>query len=103
MIAWVALALCLLCTVGAQLYFKSYHLGHRRVRLLVALILFAAAVPSTMLAVRGLGVARVYVAAALTYVAAPLLAVHLFGERIGKLQAAGLALILAGVVVYNLP
>jgi multidrug transporter EmrE-like cation transporter len=103
MTSWIALAFCLLCTVGAQLCFKSYHLGHRRIQLLLALVLFAAAVPSTMLAVRGLGVARVYVAAALTYVAAPLLAIHLFGERVGKLQAAGLALILAGVVVYNLP
>lgn len=103
MIAWLALALCLTCTVGAQLYFKSYHLGKGRGRLLLAIALFAAVVPSTMLAVRGLGIARVYVAAALTYVATPLLAVRLFGEPFGKLQAAGLALIVAGVVVYNLP
>jgi multidrug transporter EmrE-like cation transporter len=102
MTAWIALAFCLLCTVGAQLSFKSYHLGRSRIQLLLALALFAAAVPSTMLAVRGLGVGRVYVAAALTYVVAPLLAVRLFGERIGKLQATGLALILAGVVIYNL-
>ncbi len=103
MISWIALALCLLCTVGAQLSFKAYHLRRQRMLLWMALVLFAAAVPSTMLAVRGLGVGRVYVAAALTYVAAPLLAIRLFGERIGKLQAVGLALILAGVVVYNLP
>jgi multidrug transporter EmrE-like cation transporter len=102
MIDWIALALCLLCTVCAQLYFKSYHIGHRRAHLLLAVILFAAAVPNTMLAARGLGIARVYIAAALTYVAAPLLAIRLFDERIGRLQAVGLALILAGVVVYNL-
>lgn len=103
MSAWIALAICLLCTVGAQLYFKSYHLGQRRIHLLLALMLFAAAVPSTMLAVRGLGIGRVYVAAALTYVVTPLLAIRLFGERFGRLQAAGLAFIVAGVVVYNLP
>jgi multidrug transporter EmrE-like cation transporter len=100
---WIALALSLLCTVGAQLLFKHYHLERRRAFLLAAVILFAAAVPSTMLAVRGLGIGRVYVAAALTYVATPLAAIHLFGERVGRLQLAGLAFIIAGVVVYNLP
>jgi drug/metabolite transporter (DMT)-like permease len=52
--------------------------------------------------VRGLGIGRVYVAAAITYVAAPLLAMRLFDERIGRLQATGLALIVAGVAVYNI-
>ena len=103
MTAWIALTLCLLCTVGAQLCFKAYHLRHHRMLLWMALALFAAAVPSTMFAVRDLGIARVYVAAALTYVAAPLLAIRLFGERFGRLQAAGLALIVVGVIVYNLP
>lgn len=103
MTAWIALLASLACTVGAQLHFKSYHLQRRRSRLLLALVLFAAAVPSTMIAVRELGIARVYVAAALTYVAAPLFAIRLFGERIGKLQATGLAFIVAGVLVYNMP
>ncbi|MFO1473591.1 MAG: EamA family transporter [Lysobacterales bacterium] len=102
MTAWIALAASLLCTIGAQLYFKAYHLRHRRALLWMALALFTAAVPCTMFAVRDLGVARVYVAAALTYVAAPLLAIRLFGERFGRLQVAGLAFIVAGVVVYNL-
>jgi drug/metabolite transporter (DMT)-like permease len=70
--------------------------------LLLAVAMFAAAVPTTMLAVRGLGIGRVYVAAAITYVAAPLLAMRLFDERIGRLQATGLALIVAGVAVYNI-
>ena len=80
MTAWIALVLCVLCTVGAQLYFKSYHLGRRRSHLLLALVLFAAAVPSTVLAARGFGIARVYVAASLTYASTPLLAIRLFGE-----------------------
>lgn len=101
MMYWVALGLSLLCTVGAQLCFKAYHLHGRRSQLLLALVMFAAAVPCTMLAVRGFGIARVYVAAALTYVAAPLLAIRMFGERFGRLQALGLAFIVAGVVAYN--
>ena len=55
-----------------------------------------------MLAVRGLGVGRVYATAALAYVAAPLLAIRMFGERMSLFQATGLALIVVGVVVYNL-
>lgn len=102
MIAWLALAASLLCTAGAQLCFKSYHLRRRRSRLLLTLALFAVAVPSTMLAMGSLGVGRVYVAAALTYVATPLLAVRFFGERLHGAQVAGLALITAGVIVYNL-
>lgn len=101
MTAWIALAACLLCTIGAQLCFKSYHVRGRRTQLLFAIVLFAAAVPSTMLAVRGMGIARVYVAAALTYVATPLLAIRMFDERFGKLQAIGLVFIVLGVVVYN--
>ena len=60
MTAWIALTLCLLCTVGAQLCFKAYHLRHHRMLLWMALALFAAAVPSTMFAVRDLGIARVW-------------------------------------------
>lgn len=101
MIAWVALSVTLLATVGAQLLFKAYHLGGRRACLVSAILLFVLAVPATVLAVRDLGIGRVYVAAALTYVVAPLFAVRLFKERVGRLQLAGLALILAGVVLYN--
>ena len=103
MTAWIALAASLLCTVGAQVCFKYYHLRRGRVFLLLALVLFAGAVPSTLVAVRGLGIARVYVAAALTYVATPLIAIRLFQERFSGIQMAGLAFIVAGVVVYNMP
>ena len=102
MTAWIALTASLLCTVGAQLAYKAYHLQRRRALLALTLALFVLAVPATILAIRGLGVGRVYVAAALTYVAAPLLAVRMFGERMHRLLLAGLALIVAGVVVYNL-
>lgn len=102
MTPWLALALSLLCTVGAQIGYKAYHLQRRPALLLLTLALFALAVPSTMLAVRGLGVGRVYATAALTYVAVPLLAIRMFGERMGRLQSTGLVLIFAGVVVYNL-
>jgi len=99
--SWLALAVSVLSTVGAQLLFKSYHVGGRRTRLLGAIMLFVLAVPATMLAVRGLGVGRVYVAAALSYVIAPLFAVRLFDERMSRMQLFGLALIVTGVIAYN--
>lgn len=99
--SWIALAVSVLSTVGAQLLFKSYHVGGRRTRLLGAIVLFVLAVPATMLAVRGLGIGRVYVAGALSYVIAPLFAVRLFGERVTRVQLLGLAFILTGVFAYN--
>ncbi len=99
--SWIALVVSVLSTAGAQLLFKSYHLRGRRSRLLAAITLFLLVVPSTMLAVRGLGIGRVYVAAALCYVIAPLFAVRLFDERITRTQLLGLALIVTGVIAYN--
>jgi multidrug transporter EmrE-like cation transporter len=101
-IGWLALLASLAATVGAQLYFKSYHLGRQRSHLLMAVVLFTAAVPCTMLAVRDFGIGRVYIATALSYVLAPAAAVYLFHERINRAQACALALIVAGVVTYNL-
>ena len=101
--AWLALAISVLTTVGAQISFKAYHLGGRRVHLAVAIMLFVLAVPATMLAVRDLGIGRVYVTAALSYVIAPLIAVRLFKERVGRMQLAGLALIVLGVAAYSAP
>jgi len=101
-IGWSALLASIVATVGAQVCFKAYHLRHRRMHLLLAIVLFTAAVPCTMLAVRDFGIGRVYIASALSYVAAPAAAVYLFRERMNRLQVAALALIVSGVVVYNL-
>jgi drug/metabolite transporter (DMT)-like permease len=103
MIGIAALTASLVATVGAQLFFKAYHLRKRRIYLLLAVLLFATAVPFTMLAVRFFGIGRVYIIGALSYVAAPAAAVYLFRERMNHLQVAALALIAVGVVVYNLP
>ena len=102
MIGWMALVASVLVTIGAQLCFKAYHLNGRRRQLLLAIAMFVSVVPCTMLAVRYFGIGRVYIASALSYVAAPAAAVYLFHERINRMQAGALALIVAGVVVYNL-
>lgn len=102
MSAWVFLAITILATVAAQLFFKHYFLSHRLAFLATTVALFCLAVVCTYLAVRALGIGRVYVAAALTYVLTPLAAKRLFDEHLGHSHYAALGLILSGVIVYNL-
>lgn len=102
MTGWIFLAGIVVATVVAQLAFKKYHLAHRRIYLISAISLFCLIVPCTYFAVRELGIGRVYIGAALTYVIAPLAASRLFGEQLKRKQLVALGLILAGVVTYNL-
>jgi multidrug transporter EmrE-like cation transporter len=99
---WVFLGITILATVAAQLAFKQYFLSRRHRFVLGAAVLFCLAVVCTYFAVRSLGIGRVYVGAALTYVLAPLAAHHAFGEHLGRNQFFALGLIVAGVVVYNI-
>ncbi len=102
MSGWLFLGATVLTTVAAQLAFKQYHRGHRRLLLFTAIAMFTLAVPCTYLAVRDLGIGRVYVGAALAYVITPLVARRIFAEHLERSQLAALALILVGVIVYNL-
>jgi multidrug transporter EmrE-like cation transporter len=104
MSGWIFLAATILATVTAQLAFKQYFLarGFRLPFLSAAVALFCLAVPCTYFAVHELGIGRVYVGAALTYVLTPLAARRLFSEHLDRGHYAALGLILAGVVVYNL-
>ncbi|WP_424682113.1 DMT family transporter [Frateuria sp. YIM B11624] len=101
MSGWLFLLLTILATVTAQLFFKLNHLAGRRFYLLVAIGLFCAAVPCTLLATRDLGIGRVYIGAALSYVLTPLAAVWLFGEQLRRSQWTALAVIVAGIALYS--
>lgn len=102
MIGWIFLAGTIAATVAAQLSFKNYFLTRRRLFVPAAAALFVLTVPCTFMAVRSLGIGRVYVGAAFTYILAPLAAQRLFGEHLVRGQYAALGLIAAGVIVYNL-
>jgi multidrug transporter EmrE-like cation transporter len=99
---WLYLAAMILVTVVGQLAFKQYFRSGRWLFLPVAVVLFCLAVLGTYLAARQLGIGRVYVGAALTYVLTPLAANRAFGEYLGRTQYVALGLIVAGVVTYNL-
>ncbi|HEX7341277.1 MAG TPA: hypothetical protein VF269_03275 [Rhodanobacteraceae bacterium] len=102
MIGWIFLAGTVIATVFAQLAFKKFHLVHHKFYLVAAITLFCLVVPCTYLAVRQLGIGRVYIGAALAYVITPLAACKAFGEELTRSQMAALGLILAGVITYNL-
>ena len=101
MSGWLFLGVTIVATVVAQLAFKEYFLSRRKLFVPVAAVLFCLAVVCTYFAVRELGIGRVYVGAALTYVLAPLAARRLFGEHLGRNQMLALGLIVVGVVIYN--
>jgi drug/metabolite transporter (DMT)-like permease len=98
---WLCLGITIVATVAAQLAFKQHFLSRRRLFIPIAAILFCLAVICTYFAVRSLGIGRVYVGAALTYVLAPLAANRMFGEYLGRSQLLALGLIVSGVVIYN--
>lgn len=101
MSGWLFLGLTIIATVAGQLAYKQFFRSRRTGYVVAAIVLFCAAVVCTYFAVRALGIGRVYVGAALTYAITPLAARQLFGDRLTRNHFVALALIVAGVVVYN--
>lgn len=101
MSGYLFLSLSVCATTFGQLSFKQFYVAHQRLFQLAAVTLFVFAVPCTYLAVRQLGIGRVYIGSAASYVLAPILARKIFHEQIGPRQWLALALISAGVIIYN--
>lgn len=101
MSGWLYVAASIVATVCAQISFKQYYVATRRIFLVLAIVLFALAVPFTFLAAHQMGIGRVYIVSALCYVLTPIAARYAFREYLDTRQWAALALIVAGVVVYN--
>ena len=89
---YLFLALSVCVTTFGQLSYKQFYVSHHRIFQLVAVSLFVMAVPCTYLAVRQLGIGRVYIGSAASYVLAPILATRFFREHIGTRQWLALAL-----------
>lgn len=102
MSGWLFLAVSIAATVCAQISFKQYYVATRRIFLAIAIVLFALAVPFTFLAAHQMGIGRVYIGSALSYVLTPIAARSAFGEHLDARQWSALTLIVAGVVVYNI-
>ena len=98
----IVLLLVLLATSCAQIAFRHYHLHGRRTSLFLAIGLFLSIPPVTFLAVRQLGVGKVYVFTSLNYGLVAVLGRQWLGERISARQVQGLVLITLGCLLYAL-
>lgn len=97
---WLSLSLA--CTALAQVAFKLYF-GRRDMRVLASAIGLFLLVPyTTYNALKGLPLATVYVATAASQLLVVVISLVFMGERYTSRQYLGFALVLAGIVVYNL-
>ena len=100
--AWAWLAVALLATAIGQLVFKHASLRRSRSGTIAAAAIFCVAPVASFLALRQLSIATVYVSTALSQIIVVMMSLELFQERYSGRQWAGLALILAGVVIFNM-
>ena len=100
-LAYALLLVALLTTAFAQIAFKHYHNTGKRSSFVVALGLFLVIPPATFVAVRYLGIGKVYVLTSLNYAFVAFLGYKFFGETITKGQLQGLVLITLGCIVYT--
>ncbi len=98
-ISWLAIAL--VTTALAQVAFKLYFMKRDWRLIIVATALFAMAPYATYRALETLALATVYVATAASQLLIVVLSLAVLGERYAPRQYAGLALVLAGIVLYN--
>jgi drug/metabolite transporter (DMT)-like permease len=96
------LAASLLCTALAQLTFKAFFRSKRWSWLAGTIALFTLVPYTTYRALQGLPLATVYVATTISQLLVVGVSLALMGEHYSRRQWAGFALVLAGVLVYNL-
>lgn len=99
-VSWLAASLA--CTAAAQLAFKAYFRTRHWWTLAATVALFLLVPYTTYNALRGLPLATVYVATAISQLLVVVLSLLLMGERYTPRQYAGFALVLVGIVIYNL-
>ena len=89
-------------TAGGQVLFKRYYLRHDRLDLYGAVALFVLVPVTNFVALRGMPFGFVYMSTAATQILVLLMSRFFLGEKLGKDALPGIALILAGIIVYTL-
>jgi drug/metabolite transporter (DMT)-like permease len=89
-------------TAAGQVLFKRYHLSHRRLDLYGAVSLFVLVPLVNFVALRGVSFGLVYMSTAATQILVLLMCRVFLGEKLGREALPGIALILAGIIVYTL-
>lgn len=99
---WAWLAIAIAATAFGQLLFKHASVVRSRLYTLYAVAAFCIAPIAAFMALHSLSLATVYVCTAISQLIVVLASLALFGERYDPRQWAGLGLILAGVILFNL-
>jgi multidrug transporter EmrE-like cation transporter len=99
---WSALVAGLVFTAAGQVQFKHYYTTRRRLDLFSALALFGLVPVVNFLALRGLSFGLVYMSTAVTQVLVLVMCWVFLGEKLQRSSLPGVALILAGIIVYAL-
>jgi drug/metabolite transporter (DMT)-like permease len=98
----LAVILGIVLTAGGQVLFKRYYQRHRRLDLLAALAMFGLVPLINFVALRGMSFGFVYMSTAATQILVLLMCRVFLGEKLGRDALPGIALILAGIIVYTL-
>lgn len=99
---WGWLAIAIAATAAGQVLFKHASIAHSRKFTFGAIAAFCLAPIGAFLALHSLSLATVYVCTAISQLLVVMASMVLFGERYDHKQWTGLALILIGVIVFNL-
>jgi multidrug transporter EmrE-like cation transporter len=99
---WIGLVAGLLFTAAGQVCFKHYYASRRRLDLLAAFALFGLVPVMNFLALRGIAFGLVYMSTAVTQVLVLIMCWVFLGEKLQRSTLPGIALILAGIIVYTL-
>ena len=97
----LALAASLISTAGGMVMFKHYYRSRDRLHFAYSILLFAAVPLTTFVALQGLTLGLVYMSTAATHVLVLVMSFFFLGERIPPRVLPGVALILAGILVYG--
>lgn len=101
--AYFFVFLMVVFTGAGQLFFKNYYrLDKKFLMLVLAGGSFVLAIISNFLALKKLPVDVTYMATSLTIVMVLLISTLVWNERFSKIQWLGSALIIAGIIVYNI-
>ena len=100
-VGWTWLGLMLLATTIGQLLFKSASVKQSARLTVAAILIFCAAPPASFMALHTLSLATVYVSTAIAQLLVVISSLLLFRERYSFRQWTSLALILAGVLIFN--
>lgn len=102
MIKALPLILSVATTAGAQVLFKMYFVQKRFLLVVASVGMFCMAPVMNYLALKDWTLGTVYMATGLTYVLVVVLARLLLSEKVDRQTIYAMALIVAGVVVFNI-